>query len=112
MRVKIVHIFVVLCCVSILQAQASPVTGLSVTYRDGQVLIKALHPSVRLERHYIKKVVITRNKTDHKDFFFTRQADPARFESALSVEAKTGDVLDIELYCSQGGVSKERLELP
>lgn len=109
---RILYSFLIFFFINLSVLWASPVTKLRIFYKEGHLFLESEHPSSRLDRHYIKKVKVIRNVKDAREFYFTRQQKLSGFDAVLAVEVLPGDVLDVELYCSQGGISKERLEFP
>jgi hypothetical protein len=93
-------------------AEGSPATQLKITYLNHAIEIEANHPSQRLDRHYIKKVVVTRNLKEKQYFYFPRQSSSNKFIANLAYKAAPGDYLELEFFCSQGGVALGKLNIP
>lgn len=90
---------------------AEPATNMQLIYNvDTQTLhIEANHPTDRLDRYFIRKVVVTKNSKETQDFQFFRQSRADKFIENLTYKAGPDDRLDVELFSSNGGTVKESL---
>ncbi len=95
-------------------AWATPATHVQLKYDlDTHMLhIDADHPTDRLDRYFVQRVVITKNSQETQDFNFPRQTRPDKFIADLDYKASPGDHLDAELFSSDGGVGKGNLDIP
>ena len=95
-------------------AKATPPNNLLLNYDvELQKLdITANHPSERLERHFIRRVVVTKNSKDTQEFYFVRQVTPGQFKATLDYKTEPGDHLDVKLSCMQGGSAEVSLDIP
>jgi hypothetical protein len=91
---------------------ATPVTHLQLGYNiDTHTLyIEGDHPTDR-DRHFIQRVLVTKNSKEKKDFYFSHQSRADKFIAEINYTAIEGDHLDVEVYCSQGGVAQEGIDI-
>jgi hypothetical protein len=107
--------FLLLCffyLLNISNAWTAPATNLQLNYDSKKIDIDADHPSDRLDRNFIQKVVVTRNSKDKQIFYFTHQTSASKFITTLDYAASPGDHLDIELYSSEGGLTQSSIDVP
>ena len=92
---------------------AVPATNVRLNYNlDTQILhVEADHPTDRLDRYYIRSVVVTTNSKESKNFYFPRQISPSKFMADLNFIAKGGDHLDIQIFSSEGGMATASLDI-
>jgi hypothetical protein len=93
-------------------AWGAPATNLQLSHDLQKINIEADHPSDRLDRNFIQKVVVIRNSKDKQYFYFSHQTRADKFVTALDYVTNPGDHLDIELYSSEGGITKGSMDLP
>jgi|GEM_PF-6348318 len=74
--------------------------------------IDADHPTDRLDRYFIQKVVVIKNSGETQDFYFSRQTRPDKFLVDLNYTASVGDHLDVKLYSSEGGIGQGSFDIP
>jgi hypothetical protein len=93
---------------------ATPPREIKLTYdKEKQILqVQAQHPSDRLERHYLRRLVITQNDSEVKVINFPRQTLAWGFSVDVDLPAQGDDVIRAELFCSQGGHGAGELVLP
>jgi len=96
---------------SLSQAKATPATQLELSYKDQMIHIRANHPSDHLDSHYIQRVVVMKNLKEKQYFYFPRQTSANQFKADLNYPANPGDYLEIEIYCSQGGVARGKIDV-
>ena len=70
------------------------------------------HVSSNIDRHFIRKAVITKNGHDLRVFYFTRQDTPVMAVKDIKYSAAEGDVIEVQVFCNQGGGLREVLEVP
>ena len=92
---------------------ATPPTHIQLSYdiEAQKLYIEANHPSDKLDKHYIHKVVVVKNSQEAQEFYFTRQGEPAKFVTNLDYKADAGDHLDVQLFCIQGGKAQSSLDI-
>ncbi|MBF0490198.1 MAG: hypothetical protein HQL15_06195 [Candidatus Omnitrophica bacterium] len=93
---------------------AAPATNIYLSYDVSTQLlhVEANHPSDRLERYYIQRVVVTCKDGNSQEFTFSRQSRPDKFVADLEFLAQPGDRCDVVLFASDGGRSQAVLEIP
>ncbi|MBI4308850.1 MAG: hypothetical protein HY591_00810 [Candidatus Omnitrophica bacterium] len=93
---------------------ATPPSDMSLTYDKEKniVHVSAKHPSGRLERHYVRRLVIYKNDGPVETLNFPRQKLAAGLEEDIELKAGPGDRISIEAFCSQGGSGKAQIEIP
>lgn len=92
----------------------APATQIQVSY-DSQaemLHVQADHPTDRLDRYYIRRVLVRNAVGQEQSFDFTRQNAPGRFIADLQYKAEAGEHLDLELYSSEGGKASVGLNIP
>lgn len=84
---------------------ATPPSEVTITYNAGKELLHvvAKHPSDRLHRHYLRKMIVYKNGDADSTLYFGLQRFAWGLEEDVLLKAKPGDKLKIELFCSQGG---------
>lgn len=92
---------------------AAPATNVELTYNlETQTLhIDANHPTDRMDRYYIQRVVVSANSASEQTFSFPRQTSPAKFSADLSYSANGGDHIDVKIYSSEGGLAIASLDI-
>ena len=95
-------------------ASATPPSGMSLTYDSEKNIlhVSARHPSERLQRHYLRRLVISRNDVVAQTVIFSGQKLAAGLEEDIEFKAGPGDKISVEVFCSQGGSAKARIEIP
>ena len=95
-------------------ASATPPSDMSLTYDIEKSVLRvfAKHPSQRLERHYLRRLVIYKNDAAAKTVTFARQKLAAGLEEDIEFKAEPGDTINVEAFCSQGGSGKAQIEIP
>ena len=95
-------------------AMATPPTEILLSYdKEKEVLhVEATHVSNKPEKHYLRKFIVSLNGNPQPEIYFHRQVDPAKFVTDIPLKAKEGDVIAVEISCSQGGVKTEELTIP
>ena len=93
---------------------ATPPRDIKLSYdKEAQVLhIEAEHPSDRLERHYLRRLVIEQNGKEVKTVTFPRQVLARGLRTDVELPAKGDDFMHVELFCSQGGSGGADITLP
>ena len=93
---------------------ATPPQELNLTYNAEKKVLKVeiAHTSNKLNKHYIRKIVIAQGTKTPDEHFFNRQSAPYRFVEEFPLEAKTGDAIRVTVYCSEGGTKEAELVIP
>jgi hypothetical protein len=93
---------------------AVPATNIRLSYDMDTSLIhvEADHPTDRMERYFIRRVVVIKNKKDAKDFYFTRQTKPDGISIDLNYQVEPGDHIEVQLYSTEGGIAQESFDVP
>ena len=112
MRNKSIFLLFYVFCSSVSSVWGAPAINLQLSYDSKKIYIDADHPSDRLDRDFIQKVVVTRNSNDKKYFYFSHQKSASKFIAILDYPANTGDHLGIELYSSEGGITQGGIDIP
>lgn len=72
--------------------------------QERQVLnIKIEHITQAVRKHYIRSIEVRKNDSEHDIYYFHYQKDNKMIEQDISIEAVTGDVLNVKVSCKQGG---------
>jgi hypothetical protein len=74
--------------------------------------VNAEHPSDRLERHYLRTIVITQNGQQVKVMTLPRQTLARGLSVDIDLPAQGDDLINVELFCSQGGHGTGEIKLP
>ena len=95
-------------------AWATPPTEIKLLYDSSKQLlhVEAQHPSSRLERHFLHKLVITQNSTEVQTLYFTRQTQPWGMSTDIALPAKGGDQVNVHIWCIQGGEGSADIVIP
>ena len=95
-------------------AFATPPSQIELSYDalKGNLHIEAEHPSDRLDRHYLRRMVIYKNDVQDQELFYPRQTYAAKFVADTALKADPGDRIAVELFCSQGGVGRQEITVP
>ena len=65
--------------------------------------IEIKHQSRNPREHRIRKIRVYLNDDPPLELFLTHQTAPAYDKEEISLEAKAGDHIRVEVFCSQGG---------
>lgn len=95
-------------------AFATPPAEVILNYdKDTQTLhVAAKHPSDRLTRHYLRRMVIYDNDVPVNTLDFTRQQYAWGLEEDVPLVVKGGHKVRVELFCSKGGIGEGETEVP
>jgi len=107
-----VGLFIFIACAT--SAYANPPRSIDIKYDQATKTVAAIinHPVINPEKHYIKKVDIGLNGKEIKELTFQRQETRASQTITYVIpEAKAGDVISVEGYCSLIGKSEEKLKI-
>lgn len=94
---------------------AHPPSDIIITYDPDTKVLKAVitHNVSNATNHYVKKVGVAINGREVIEQYISRQDNPqAQTVSYLVPDAKAGDVLSVEAYCSISGVLTKEIRLP
>ncbi|MEA3486085.1 MAG: hypothetical protein U9R20_00280 [Thermodesulfobacteriota bacterium] len=77
---------------------------------DSQILSVTISHSVsNPEKHYIKKITITKNGKPLETYEYKSQPAPSPFTYTYNVEAKEGDTLKVKVKCNYFGSKTKKL---
>jgi desulfoferrodoxin (superoxide reductase-like protein) len=76
---------------------------------EKQLSVEITHPSNDINEHYIRKVTIKNNSQIVKEHYSFRQAHPHKFTLKFPLIAEAGDVIEVKVYCSEGGSRTAKL---
>ena len=95
-------------------AWATPPSSLTLTYDvDKQMLhVSAVHASERLDKHYLRRIVVFKNNEEIDTVNLTRQKAPSGVEEDIPVETVGGEKLSVQIYCSKGGLGRGEVDVP
>ena len=95
-------------------ASATPPSEILLSYdTDKSILhVSARHPSERLQRHYLRRLVISKNDVVVQTVTFSSQKLASGLEEDIEFKADPGDKISVEVFCSQGGSKKAELLIP
>ncbi len=90
---------------------ANPPSAIELAYDTTaqQLHVKAFHPSDRVDRYYLHRMLVSIDGVLQQEIFFTRQPYPWGMETDVALAAKPGQTISVELFCTQGGSKKEDL---
>ncbi len=110
--VRLIPFFILALTVS--PVWATPPREIKLSYdKEGQILhVEAQHPSDRLERHYLRRLVVTQNGKEVQVLNYPRQVLAWGFSNDVVLAAQENDVIKVELFCSQGGNGSGEIILP
>ncbi|MDD5006298.1 MAG: hypothetical protein PHS93_07395 [Candidatus Omnitrophica bacterium] len=107
----IVFCFFVLFCST---AYAHPPSDITITFDPASKILKAVitHQVVNPQNHFIKKVDVGLNDKEIISQEISRQDNnTTQTVSYLIPDAKEGDVLSVEAYCSISGALKKEIKV-
>ncbi|MBW2558857.1 MAG: hypothetical protein JRD69_08520 [Deltaproteobacteria bacterium] len=77
---------------------------------DSHILSVTISHSVsNPQKHYIKKITITKNGKPLETYEYKSQPDPSPFTYTYSIEAKKGDTLKVKVKCKYFGSKTKEL---
>jgi len=77
---------------------------------DSNILSVTISHSVsNPQKHYIKKITITKNGKPFETYEYKSQPDPSSFTYTYNVEAKEGDTLKVKANCKYFGSKTKEL---
>ena len=96
------------------QAGAHPPSEIELTYdAQGEMLEVRMTHVVRNPRdHYIRKVELTKNSGEPRDFYFPAQVSPHEFKEKIPLKAEPGDEITIKAFCNKAGTAEAVLTIP
>jgi len=79
---------------------------------DSQILSVTISHSVsNPQKHYIKKITITKNGKPLETYEYKSQPDPSSFTYTYNVKAKEGDTLKVKAKCNYFGSKTRELTI-
>jgi len=107
-------LFVLLGCLFILPVTVSlavPPSSITLSYDldKGSLHVDADHPSDLLDKNYVRMMVISLNSQPVQTLYYYRQKEHDKFSDDVSFKAQAGDVIRVELFCTQGGSLAQEL---
>ena len=95
-------------------ALAAAPTAIDLKYdpKEKVLNIDIAHVSHDQNKHYIKKVTVTKNNEEPKTLYFRQQVDHAHFVTQTPLEAQPGDAVKVEAQDSEGGSLTEEMVIP
>ena len=112
---KIIILVFMFLLFNLFPAYATPPTDIKATYDNerGVLHLEMTHPSHKLDKFFIRKVIIRKNnEKEPQIFYFTRQDQPEKFTADITFSAKPGDMITIEAYANEGGVKEQSYTIP
>ena len=64
------------------------------------------------DKHYIKEVLVTKNKGDPVVFHYRKQKSPRHVVKTIPLDAKEGDTIFVRVNCSKGGIKSASIVIP
>jgi hypothetical protein len=82
----------------------SPVTSITLTYDLDKFFlhIEAVHPSSNWEIDYVRMMTVSLNGQIVSTTNYYHQTTAGGFSEDVQLNAKAGDVITVELFCTQG----------
>jgi len=74
--------------------------------------VKIAHISINVRRHYIRRLIVTKNSENPQDFYYTNQPQAEGMTVDVPLVAKTGDTIKVKAICSQAGYKEETYLVP
>lgn len=96
------------------QSYAHPPSAINISYDPATKTLRAfiVHNVLNPEKHYIKQVVVKINDKEFRLNYFSKQDSLTGLTVSYVIpQAKAGDTLSIEAYCSISGWLKKELRL-
>ncbi len=93
---------------------ATPPSAVSLNYdvESKNLHLTAAHPSGRLDRHYLRRLVVYVNGEEADSKYYPRQTLAWGLEDDIPFEGEPGDKISVEIFCSQGGIGKAETLVP
>ena len=107
-----IFLIVFIFLVSVSVAYAHPPSGIEITFDAESKILKAviIHNTSNPASHYIKKVDVGLNGKEIMEHLITRQDNfDSQTVSYLIPDAKDGDVISVEGYCSISGKLQKQI---
>jgi len=84
---------------------ATPPTGISLSYELDKAFlhVDAVHESDILDKSYVRMMTVSLNGQPVQSLYYTRQQNHEGFSDDVSIKAQVGDVIRVELFCTEGG---------
>ncbi len=94
-------------------AWATPPTEMDLSYdpAQGTLHVEAKHVSDHLDKHYLRRLLLYRNGVQEQELTYTRQKYPSKFIEDIPLIAKPGEIIAVEVFCSQGGSKRAELTI-
>ena len=114
MGIKIKSFVFILCFMLTGMLHATPPSSLTITYdyQTRMLHVSVSHQSDKLEKNFIRRIVVYRNGEEDESFYFPRQKVVSGLEEDIPYEAEPGDKIEAEVFCNQGGTAKAETEVP
>ena len=116
MRKLFVSASVVLLCAALYSCMAAtafahPPSGMTLSYdKEKEVLhIDISHVTHRPRKHFIRKVVVSKNEGVIDTVSFVQQTSSTALAVDVPVSAVAGDTLSVKAICSEAGIARESL---
>lgn len=95
-------------------AWATPPESLDVSYNQekGLITVSGRHPTQDRLEHFIRRVRVTINQDEPQTTYLTRQESASEFQATVAVKGNPGDMIKVEVFCSQGGSKDFTLQVP
>lgn len=93
---------------------ATPPSAVHIEYNAGKKILhlEIKHISRNLNDHYIRRVNVTKNDNEIKKFIYPRQSSPPGFSEDIDLDAQSGDIIRVKVFCNRTGPKEEAFVVP
>ncbi len=90
---------------------ATPPVSIDLSYdiESSSLHVEAIHPSFDLNKSYIRLMKVYVNGQEIEMFNYFRQEDYQKFTDDVSLVAKEGDIIKVELFATLGGTLAQEI---
>lgn len=98
----------------VMPAEATPPNTVDIIYDSEKenLMITADHRSIDLNEHYIRKAEVVINDKRLETVYYQRQPFADRFTTEIPLEVGPGDIVNIKLFCREGGTASGEIVIP
>jgi len=92
-------------------AALTPVQSITLTYDLNKTVLHVVadHPSANWDRDYVRMMTVSVNSQMVSTLNYYRQTAFEGFSDDVQLNAKAGDVITVELFCTQGSSKSQDL---
>lgn len=95
-------------------SEATPPQELDAKYdvKNKTLTVSFKHTSIKLDKHFIRKVEIWSEGSEKLAEYYTRQPAPHQFEYTYDLDLTPGSVVTVKAQCALGGSKEIQIAVP